>query len=99
MATETIVRPDAKGRVGLGSYLRRIATQLGRMPSGFAAELTGDGAIMLRPRVEVAADEASTLVLSVADRDRLLSAIDGVAAPNPALLQAKGQHDATVGPA
>lgn len=99
MATETIVRPDAKGRVGLGSYLRRIATQLGRMPSGFAAELTDDGAIMLRPRVEVAADEASTLVLSVADRDRLLAAIDGAVAPNQALLQAKAQHDTMAGPA
>lgn len=65
-----ILRPDAKGRVGLASLARILEQRFTQHRiSGYAAEITPDGAILLRPRIELGVEDASTLVLSDADRD------------------------------
>lgn len=70
------LRPDAKGRVGLGSLTQKLEQRLNnRQISSYEASLTEDGNILLRPRVEVDAELASTLTLSNEDRDALLHAL------------------------
>ena len=60
--------------------------------SGYAAEITPDGAILLRPRVEVAAERAATLILSDADRDAFLEALADPPEPNDLLRSAAKRH-------
>lgn len=93
MSSETILRPDAKGRVGLASLSRLIEERFTRRRiSGYAAEITPDGSILLRPRVEYDAEEASTLILSDADRDAFLDALGNPPDPDDRLRAAVKRH-------
>ena len=93
MPAETILRPDAKGRVGLASLAKLLQERFtGRPISGYAAEITPDGAILLRPRVEVDAGEAATLILGDADRDAFLAALADPPPPNDRLRAAAERH-------
>jgi hypothetical protein len=93
MASEIIVRPDAKGRVGLATLTKILREQFtGRPISGYAAEITPDGAIVLRPRVEVDAAEAATLILDDSDRDAFLAALADPPVPNDRLRAAVQRH-------
>jgi hypothetical protein len=88
-----ILRPDAKGRVGLESLTRVLRERLGGQPiSGYTAEITSDGAIVLHPRVEVDAAEAATLVLGTRDRDALLAALASPPKPAAKLRDAAKRH-------
>jgi hypothetical protein len=88
-----ILRPDAKGRVGLESLTRILRERLGGQPiSGYAAEITPDGALLLHPRIEVEAAEAATLVLGAQDRDALLAALASPPKPTPRLREAARRH-------
>lgn len=92
MAT-TILRPDAKGRIGLDSLTKVIRERFGGRPiSGYSAEITAEGAILLRPRVEVEAEDAVTLVLTGRDRDALLDALAKPAKPVARLQAAARRH-------
>ena len=64
--------------------------------SGYTAEITADGAILLRPRVEVSVEEAATLILGNRDRDAFLAAIERPPAPNRALRAARRAHERRV---
>ena len=91
--SETILRPDAKGRVGLASLARLLEQRFTRHRiSGYAAEITPDGSILLRPRVELDVEEASTLVLGDADRDAFLDALGNPPEPNDRLRAAAERH-------
>jgi hypothetical protein len=93
MKSTTTLRPDAKGRIGIAAIARQLQERLGgRTISGYTAEVTNDGTIVLRPRVEVDAEEASTLVLAAADRDAFLQALSSPPAPNAALRAAARAH-------
>jgi hypothetical protein len=99
MTTETILRPDAKGRVGLASLAKKLEGQLGGLPiSGYSAQITPDGAILLKPRVEMDADEASVFILSDADRDALLAALGSPPSPSEPLRAAAEAHRQRVAP-
>lgn len=92
-----ILRPDAKGRVGLDSFTRLLRQRFGgKAISGYSAEITTDGAIVLRPRVEVDAHDAGTFVLSAKDRDAFLAALARPARPTRALRSALSLHRRTV---
>ena len=95
---QLILRPDSKGRIGLGSLTRDLEERFigGRAISGYAAEITPQGTIVLRPRVEVDADQASTLVLGDADRDAFLSALAKPPAPSDRLRAARRRHEKRV---
>ena len=89
----TVLRPDAKGRIGLESLTRLIRERFGgKTISGYSAEITDEGAILLRPRVEVDAEQAATLVLSTRDRDALLDAIAKPPRPGARLRAAARRH-------
>jgi len=89
----TVLRPDAKGRVGLDSLTRLLRQRYGGQPiSGYAAEITADGTIVLRPRVEVDAEQAATLVLTTRDRDVFLDALAKPARPAAPLRAAAKRH-------
>jgi hypothetical protein len=89
----TILRPDAKGRIGLESLTKVVRERFGgRMISGYSAEVTAEGAILLRPRVEVEAEQAATLVLTGRDRDALLDALAKPAKPAARLRAAAKRH-------
>ena len=93
MSAETILRPDAKGRVGLASLARLLEQRFTQHRiSGYAAEITPDGSILLRPRVELDIEEASTLVLNDADRDAFLDALAHPPEPNDRLRTAAERH-------
>lgn len=94
MSTETpILRPDAKGRVGLGSLSRILEERYSiERISGYSAEITPDGAILLRPRVEFDIRDAPTLVLEDADRDALLDALEIPTEPADRLRAAAKRH-------
>ena len=93
MSAETILRPDAKGRVGLASLARLLEQRFTRQRiSGYAAEITPDGSILLRPRVEFDVEETSTLVLSDADRDAFLDALEDSPEPDDRLRAAAERH-------
>ena len=84
-----ILRPDAKGRVGLDSLLRRARDYLGGLPiAGLAAEVQSDGTITLRPRIEVDAATARVLRLSARDGEAFAAALERPAKPNAALRKA-----------
>jgi hypothetical protein len=90
---ETILRPDARGRIFLGSLTRQLEEQyVGRPISGYVAEITPDGAILLRPRVEVDARQAATLILDDADRDAFLAALADPPVPSEAMRAAVERH-------
>jgi hypothetical protein len=94
---QTMLRPDNKGRIGIDSLTRRLRERLGGRPiSGYAAEVTDDGTIVLRPRIEVDADEAATLVLGNDDRDALLAALARPPRAAPRLKAAMRRHRKTV---
>ena len=98
MPPATILRPDAKGRVGLASLARILEERFTQHRiSGYAAEITPDGAILLRPRVEFDAEEASTLVLSETDRDALLDALEKPPGPSERLREAAERHRRQIG--
>ena len=89
----TILRPDAKGRVGLASLARLLEQRFAQHRiSGYAAEITPDGSILLRPRVELDVEDAATLVLSDADRDAFLDALANPPEPNDRLRAAAERH-------
>ena len=89
----TILRPDSKGRVGLESLTRLVREHFGGQPiSGYTAEITTDGAIVLHPRMEVDAGQASTLVLTARDRDLFLEALAKPAMPVAPLRAAAKRH-------
>jgi hypothetical protein len=93
MSSETILRPDAKGRVGLASLTRLLRERFTGQPiSGFAAEITPDGAILLRPQIEVDATEAATLILNDADRDAFLDTLAAPPPPNERMRAAAKRH-------
>lgn len=93
MKTAITLRPDAKGRVGINALARQLQDRLGGQTiSGYTAEITADGAILLRPRVEVDAEEASTLILGSEDREAFLQALASPPPPNAALKTAAGAH-------
>ena len=97
MASDIILRPDAKGRIGLASLARILQKRFaGRPVSGYAAEITPDGAILLRPRVEVDAAHAATLILSDSDRDAFLDALEHPPAPCDRMHAAAKRHDREV---
>jgi hypothetical protein len=88
-----ILRPDAKGRIGLDSLTRALRQRFGgKAISGYSAEITADGAIVLRPRVEVDANDAGTFVLSARDRDAFLAALAHPPRPTRALRSAMSLH-------
>lgn len=88
-----ILRADAKGRVGLESLTRLVRARFGGLSiSGYSAEVTDDGAIVLHPRVEVGAEEAATLVLGNRDRDAVLAALASPPRPNARLRAAARRH-------
>jgi hypothetical protein len=90
---DTVLRPDAKGRVGLESLTRRLRERFGgHSISGYSAEITPDGAILLRPRVELAAEAAVTLVLGDEDRDAFLRALDHPPRPTARLRAEVARH-------
>jgi len=60
--------------------------------SGYTAEITSHGAILLRPRVEVDAGRAATLILDDCDRDAFLAALADPPAPNDRLRAAAERH-------
>jgi hypothetical protein len=94
----TVLRPDAKGRVGLESLTRLLRERFGGQPiSGYAAEITPDGTIVLRPRVEVDADQAATLVLTARDRELFLEAVATPAKPAARLRGAARRHRRNIG--
>jgi hypothetical protein len=96
-AMQTMLRPDSKGRIGIDSLARRLRERLGGRPiSGYAAEVTDDGTIVLRPRIEVDADEAATMVLATDDRDALLEALAHPPRANARLKAAMRRHHKTV---
>jgi len=93
MSGETILRADAKGRIALGPLTRQLEESFfGRRISGYAAEITPDGAILLRPRVEVDAEQAPTLILDDADRDTFLAALADPPVPNESMRAAVERH-------
>ena len=93
MPRETILRPDAKGRIGLGAIAKLLQERFtGRPVSGYTAEITADGAILLRPRVEVDAEQAATLILDDSDRDAFLTALDNPPPPGDRLRKAAERH-------
>lgn len=83
---EKILRPDDKGRVGLGSFIKELQRHLGQL-SGFAVHIE-NSRIVLSPRVERDPLAPDTLVLSDADRDAFLEALANPPEPNEALKQA-----------
>ena len=94
---QTMLRPDSKGRIGIDSLARRLRERLGGRPiSGYAAEVTDDDTIVLRPRIEVDADEAATMVLATDDRDALLEALAHPSRANARLKAAMRRHHKTV---
>ena len=93
----TMLRPDSKGRIGIDALARRLRERLGGRPiSGYAAEVTDDATIVLRPRIEVDADEAATLVLGNDDRDDLLAALAHPPRANRRLKAVMRRHSKTV---
>src|SRR5688572_25722772 len=89
----TILRPDAKGRVGLESLTRLLRERYGGKPiSGYSAEISADGTIVLRPRVEVDAEDAATLILTERDRDAFLDALAKPSKPGARLRAAAKRH-------
>ncbi|HAT11846.1 MAG TPA: hypothetical protein DCS97_14935 [Planctomycetes bacterium] len=92
-----VLRPDTKGRVGLDSLLRRAREYLGGVPiAGLAAEVSSDGTITLRPRVEVAAETAHVLRLSDKDAAAFSDALAHPPKPNAALRKAAQRWNKTV---
>ena len=88
-----LLRPDAKGRVGIDSLSRRLKERFGgRAISGYLAEITADGAILLRPRVELPAEEAGILILAERDRDAFVDALSDPPRPSPRLSAAARRH-------
>ena len=88
-----LLRPDAKGRVGIDSLSRRLKERYGgRAISGYSAEITADGAILLRPRVEVPAEEAGILLLADKDRDAFVAALADPPRPSAQLAAAARRH-------
>jgi len=47
---EKILRPDSKGRITLGNLAKGV--------SGFKYEINDDGCIVLKPQIEISANEA-----------------------------------------
>ena len=95
--TQTILRPDAKGRVGLGALTKLLQERLaGHSISGYRAEITPEHAILLRPCIEVDAEQAATMVLGDADRDAFLEALDHPPKPNRQLRTAATRHQRQV---
>ncbi len=81
-----VLRPDAKGRVGLDSLLRRAREMLGGVQiAGLAADVASDGTITLRPRVEVDAETAQVLRVSQRDAEAFAAALAHPPKPNAAL--------------
>lgn len=96
MPVENILRPDAKGRIGLAGLARQLEDRfVGRAISGYSAEITPDGAILLRPRVEMDAELAATLLLDEADRDAFFAALADPRAPSEAWSAAVERHRRT----
>ncbi len=90
---ETVARPDAKDRVGLGALVRLLSERLGgHAPSSFVAQLLDDNRIVLRPRIEVDPEELEPLVLGKADRDAFVKALRNPPSPNKALRRALRRH-------
>jgi Protein of unknown function (DUF1778) len=86
-----VLRPDAKGRVGLESLLKRSRELLGGASiAGLTAKVRPDGSIVLRPRVEVGAREANVR-LSAADADRFVRALERPPKASPHLLKARAR--------
>jgi hypothetical protein len=86
LRSPVILRPDAKGRVGLDSLLRRAREALGGLPiAGLAAEVASDGTITLRPRVEVDAETAQVLRVSQRDAEAFAEALAHPPKPNAAM--------------
>jgi hypothetical protein len=84
--TPVLLRPDAKGRVGLDSLLRRAREYLGGVQiAGLAAEVASDGTITLRPRIEVDAETAQVLRVSQRDAEAFAEALAHPPKPNPAM--------------
>ena len=97
MATKTMLYPDSQGRIELGSLIQQLKDQLGSHISGFSAELTDDGAIILQPCLAMAAAEPNTLVLQNTDRDQFVTALEAIVPkPNAALRKAQQNHRKTV---
>ena len=95
---QVILRPDSKGRIGLGSLTRDIEERFtGWAISGYAAEITAEGTIVLRPKVEVDAEQASTLILEEAVRDAFLAALAKPPAPSERLKAARRRLERWVG--
>jgi len=88
-----LLRPDAKGRVGIDALSRRLKERFGGRPiSGYSADITADGAILLRPRVELDAEEAGFLVLADRDRDAFVNALSNPPRPGARLRTAARRH-------
>lgn len=88
-----LLRPDAKGRVGIDSLSRRLRERLGgRAISGYSADITTDGAILLRPHVELPAEDAGFLILNNRDRDAFLQALSKPPQPGLRLKAAARRH-------
>jgi hypothetical protein len=95
--TVIVLRPDAKGRVGLDSLLRRARECLGGVQiAGLAAEVASDGTITLRPRVEVDAETAHVLRVSQRDAEAFVEALAHPPKPNAALRTAAKRWSKTV---
>ena len=72
---------------------RILRERLGGQPiSGYAAEITPEGSLLLHPRVEIDAAEVATLVLGTQDRDALLAALASPPKPAPRLREAAKRH-------
>ena len=94
-----VLRPDAKGRVGIDSLSRQIKERFGGRPiSGYSAEITPDGAILLRPRVELPAEEAGLLLLADRDRDAFVDALSDPPPPSARLSAAARRHRKLIKP-
>ena len=97
LRSPVILRPDAKGRVGLDNLLRRAREYLGGVPiAGLAAEVASDGTITLRPRIEVDAEAAQVLQVSQRDADAFADALSHPPKPNAALRTAAKRWAKTV---
>lgn len=97
MPEPAILRPDSKGRIGLQRLTQQLERRFnGRSISGYSASLTEDGEILLRPRVEVDAEAAATLILSDADRDAFLEALDNPPPLDKKLQKAMKRHKSVV---
>ena len=96
-SASAILRPDAKGRVGLDAFTRRLRERFGGRPiSGYAAEITAGGEIVLRPRIEIDAEASATLLLDDEDRDALLAVLAKPPRPSAALRAALRAHRRSV---